>query len=86
MDIEKEIQLIKERNTRVEADKAWEVSMFRKVLILVTTYLVASLALYAIGAPNFYLNAIIPTLGFFLSTLGFSFIKKWWISRSFNKK
>lgn len=81
MDIEKEIKDIKNRNKKVEADKAWEQSFMRKILILITTYVVASLALYSIGTPKFYLGAIIPTLGFFLSTLSFSFFKKWWINK-----
>ena len=79
MDIEREIEALKERNARVEADKAWETSISRKVVILVTTYIVASLALFAIGVPDFYLGAIIPTIGFFLSTLTFPAVKKWWI-------
>lgn len=83
MDLEKELELIKERNTRVEADKAWETSLSRKILILVTTYIVASLALYAIGVEDFYLGAIVPTLGFFLSTLSFPVAKRWWIARHY---
>lgn len=86
MDIEQELRAIKERNLRVEADKAWETSLSRKLLILVTTYVVASLALYVIEVPNFYLGAIIPTLGFFLSTLSFPVVKKWWISRHLTKR
>jgi small-conductance mechanosensitive channel len=85
MDIEKEIQLIKDRNKRVEADKAWEVSILRKILILLVTYIIASLALYYIGTPRFYLGSIIPTVGFFLSTLGFPVVKKWWVKRYFDK-
>lgn len=83
MDLEQELQKLKERNKRVEADKAWETSLFRKVAILVTTYLVASLAMFVIGVQNFFMNAIIPTLGFFLSTLTFPFFKKWWIAHYF---
>ena len=78
-DLSKEIQNIKERNFRVEADKAWETSLFRKILISVITYIVASLVLYVIGVPDFYLGAIIPTLGFFLSTLTIPAVKRWWI-------
>jgi len=81
MDTEQEIQQLKERNKRVEADKAWETSLFRKILILVTTYLLASLVMFVIGVPNFFLSAIIPTLGFFLSTLTFRVFKKWWIRK-----
>lgn len=81
MNIEEEIQTIKDRNKRVEADKAWETSLSRKVLILVTTYIVASLALYTLGVSDFYFGAIIPTLGFFLSTLTFPAVKKRWVAR-----
>jgi len=31
MDIEKEIEIIKERNRRVELDKAWEISWTRRI-------------------------------------------------------
>lgn len=84
MDIEQEVAEIKKRNARVEADKAWETSLFRKLLILATTYIIASLAMIVIGVPNFYLSAVIPTLGFFLSTLTFPLVKKWWIARRFS--
>ena len=39
-ELEKEIELIKMRNKRVEADKAWETSWTRKICIAVLTYLV----------------------------------------------
>jgi hypothetical protein len=29
--LEQEIELIKQRNLKVEADKAWEISLFRKI-------------------------------------------------------
>ncbi|MDD3531048.1 MAG: hypothetical protein PHV99_00415 [Candidatus Pacebacteria bacterium] len=79
--LRKEVEAIRTRNSRVEADKAWEVSAFRKILILLTTYVLASLTMYAMGVPNFYLSSLIPALGFFLSTLTFPAVKKWWIRR-----
>lgn len=81
--LEEELARIKERNLRVEADKAWETSLFRKLFISAITYVVASLALYSIGVDDFYLGAIIPTLGFLLSTLSLPAIKKWWLKRYF---
>ncbi len=81
--LEQELIAIKERNLRVEADKAWETSFFRKILISVITYIVASVALYTIGVPDFHLGAIVPTIGFLLSTLTIPSIKKWWIRRNF---
>lgn len=38
MKIEREIELLQERNRKVEADKAWETSTFRVVTIACITY------------------------------------------------
>lgn len=40
MNIQKEINQIKERNKKVEADKAWETSLSRKILIAILIYIV----------------------------------------------
>lgn len=77
--LKREIDAIKSRNSRVEADKAWEISVTRKVFILIVTYILAALTMSAIGVPDFYLNALVPTLGFFLSTLTLPVAKKWWL-------
>lgn len=79
--LEKEITAIKERNLRVEADKAWETSNFRIFSITAITYVVAVLVLYFIGVKNFLLNALVPTAGFFLSIQTLPAVKKWWIKR-----
>lgn len=79
--LQQEIEDIKARNKRVEVDKAWETSLFRKVLILVVTYILASLVMWIIGVRDFYISSLIPTLGFFLSTLTFSIAKNWWAKR-----
>ncbi len=79
--MKKEIEKIKQRNKRVEADKAWEVSKTRRVIIALLTYFIAALFLYLINAPRPWLNALIPTGGFLLSTLTLPFFKKLWIRR-----
>ena len=84
--LKRDVEIIQARNSRVEADKAWETSLLRKILTLIVTYILASLVMYMIGIPNFYLSSLIPTLGFFLSTLTFSFIKSWWARRYFMTK
>ncbi len=76
--LEKEIQALKERNFRVEAEKAWEVSSVRVLSIAVVTYIVASIFLYMIDVQNFLLSALVPAIGYYLSTLSLPFIKKWW--------
>ena len=78
-DLQKEINEIKLRNQRVEADKAWETSWSRKLLILVLTYIVVVIFFLVTNLSNPYVNAIVPTIGFFLSTLSVSFFKKLWL-------
>jgi len=77
--IKKDIEEIKERNARVEKDKAWETSLARKILIAVLTYIVVVLFFHFAHLPKPFVNAIVPTLGFILSTLSVSFFKKIWI-------
>jgi len=85
-EIKKEINLIKERNVRVETEKAWETSKFRIVSIVAMTYIITAIVFYFIGVRNFLLNALIPTLGFFLSTQSLPFIKKWWVNNLYKKR
>ena len=68
--IQKEIELLKQRNKRVEADKAREISRARKFIILTLTYIVIVIFFYTAELPKPRINAIVPTLGFILSTLG----------------
>ena len=79
--IQEELEVIKNRNKKVEQNKAWEISFFRKVSIIVVTYIVASVVMYFIGVQKFLLNALIPTVGYLLSTLSLSFLKDWWINK-----
>ena len=44
--LEQEIKKIKQRNDKVEADKAWETSNFRKIIIAILTYFVIVLFFY----------------------------------------
>ncbi|EKD78239.1 MAG: hypothetical protein ACD_41C00385G0009 [uncultured bacterium] len=80
MDLEKEVSLIQERNQRVEADKAWETSAFRVITITTMTYVVAVVVLYLMDIERFYLSALIPTVGFFLSVQSLPLIKRWWVA------
>ena len=77
--LEKEVEEIKQRNSRVEADKAWETSYFRILLISGIIYVVAVKVLYFVGASDYYLNALVPAIGYFLSVQSLPFIKKWWM-------
>jgi preprotein translocase subunit SecF len=77
--IRQEINKIKERNAKVEADKAWETSVARKITIAILTYFVIILFFYFASLPKPFINAIVPTVGFLLSTLSISVMKNIWI-------
>lgn len=79
MDLEKELQSIKERNKKVELDKAWEVSWVRRGFIFVMTYVVAALYFYAIDESVLFLKALIPAVGYIFSTFSLPFVKSWWV-------
>ena len=76
---------IKERNLRVETDKAWEISKTRRAVIAVFTYLIIVLFLILIEAPNPWLTALVPAGAYVLSTLTLPFIKNWWVKNSYKK-
>ncbi|MEK7597916.1 MAG: hypothetical protein AAB441_04705 [Patescibacteria group bacterium] len=83
-DLKKEIFAIKTRNKKVEMDKAWETSWTRKFILMIFTYLAISFYLRAINIDKPWLNAIVPSFGFLLSTLTLPFFKKIW-ERYFHK-
>lgn len=84
--LEKEIEEIKTRNSRVEADKAWETSYFRVFLISGIIYVIAVKVMYFIGSPNYFSSALVPAIGYFISVQSLPFIKKWWIKNNAKEK
>lgn len=78
-DLEQRLNKIEARNKKVEANKAWETSLARKIILVIITYLIVGLTLTTIKNPQPWINAIIPSLGFFLSTLTLSFVKDYWL-------
>ena len=79
MNIEKEIKDIKERNKRVEKDKAWETSWTRRICIMILTYLVVIAYSYIIKKyDNILLSSLVPVIGFTLSTLSLKLVRKIW--------
>jgi len=79
MNVEQEVEKIIERNKKVELDKAWETSFTRRLIIALMTYLIVVLFLWIIKFANPWMNALIPTLAFILSTSTLPFFKKMWL-------
>lgn len=79
MTLEERIAKIEERNKKVETDKSWETSWTRKLLLIVFTYLAIALYLQFIVGINPWINAVVPSIGFLLSTLTLPWFKKIWV-------
>lgn len=81
-EIEKEIEQIKERNKKVELDKAWETSWTRKICIMILTYIVVIIYSYIVrNYDNIFLSSLVPVIGYTLSTLSLKLIRKVWESK-----
>lgn len=77
-EVKRRIKKIEERNRSVEVNKAWETSFTRRILIIIFTYLAIALYLKFIVGIDPWINAIVPAVGFLLSTLSLPYFKKAW--------
>ncbi len=78
-ELENEILKIKERNKKVELDKAWETSLTRKICICVLTYIVVVIYSLLINKiSNIFLSSLVPVIGFTLSTLSLKLVRNIW--------
>lgn len=78
-ELRKRIKTLETRNKRVGADKAWETSWTRRIAIALLTYGLLALYFGFILRIDPWLNALVPTTGFVLSTLTISSIKQRWL-------
>ena len=76
--IEERIEIIEKRNKRVELDKAWETSAIRRILISIITFILIGMYLSWLKVNNPWLNAIVPVVGFIMSTLVVQKVKIFW--------
>jgi hypothetical protein len=79
--LEEEVGKIKERNRRVEGDKAWETSWTRRIFIAASTYILISIFLIIIKVEKPFLSAIIPALAYLVSTFSLGVVKSWWLGK-----
>lgn len=78
-ELQEEIIKIKERNKKVEIDKAWETSWLRKICICVLTYIVVVIYSHIINKfNNIWLSSLVPVIGFMLSTVSLKIVRKNW--------
>jgi hypothetical protein len=84
-DFEQRLAQIESRNQRVAEDKAWETSLVRRAVIAAITYVFAVLLLIVIRADLPFAGAVMPVMGYLLSTLALPPIRKIWQGIYFGK-
>ncbi len=77
-ELRNEIKKLKERNKKVETNKAWELSWTRRLILAILTYVIAAITLQTLSNSSPWTNAVIPAIGFFLSTLTLTLVKNFW--------
>ncbi|OGI95838.1 hypothetical protein A2917_01155 [Candidatus Nomurabacteria bacterium RIFCSPLOWO2_01_FULL_42_17] len=77
--LEQRVKNIEERNKRVEADKAWELSRTRMLFIAVSTYLLIMIFMFLIKDDHPFLNAFIASTGYLLSSTTYKVLKRCWL-------
>ena len=85
-DLEQRISTIEERNNRVTADKAWETSWVRRGVIAGITYVCAVILLSILGHDGAWKHALVPVMGYLLSTFSLPPIKKLWIEKKLRNR
>ncbi len=66
------------RNQRVERHKAWETSRTRLLSVTLVTYITMIFVFVVLGSVQPMFDALVPTTGFFLSTLSLPFVRRLW--------
>jgi hypothetical protein len=79
-EMKKQIRDLRYRNYTKDKGKKFEGSYTRVGFIMIITYITLSWYMYLIGVGAPFLNAIVPTVGFNLSTWSLPSVKKAWMA------
>lgn len=76
---------IKDRNTRVAVDKAWEQSRIRRGIIALGTYVIIGGYLNYLGIDKAWLHAAVPVIAYMASTLTLPVFKMFWVNKIYRE-
>jgi hypothetical protein len=79
--LEERVAKLENRNKKVEGDKAWETSWTRRLFIMLATYLTVACYLHFVVHIKPWINALVPVIGFFFSTVTITWLKQAWLKR-----
>lgn len=80
-ELEKDIELIKSRNRKVELDKAWETSVIRRLFVSGSTYILMVIFMSVLSVEKPFVSAIIPAVAYLISTASLGMIKDVWLKK-----
>ncbi len=83
--LEDRVRAIEARNAKVEAHKAWETSLARRGFLAGVTWLAATLTLAVLEVERPFLPALVPVIGYVISTLSLPYLRRFWIRRFHDK-
>ena len=82
-----EINLLKQRNYEKDRGKDFEGSYTRTVFLMVITYATLFCYMYfVLKTARPALDAIVPTVGFNISTWGLPYVKEWWVQIQYYRR
>ena len=74
-ELNEKVGKILERNKKVEQDKAWETSFFRRLFLAILTYFAVLALLLIINAPTPFLAALIPAAAYLIQQYSLPFMR-----------
>ncbi len=86
LDASPEVQALKMRNAKVEADKAWETSITRRGVIASVTYIIVALWLAMLGVGHYMFHALVPVAAYLVAMASLPMLKKYWMDKIYQKK
>lgn len=81
IDLAQRVAALEARNRRVESAKSWETSWTRRALIAVLTYLSIATYLGLVVHIDPWVNAVVPSLAFLISTQTLQVARRLWSRR-----
>ena len=85
-ELEARVLRLESRNQRVEANKAWETSWLRRLTIMLLTYFTVVFYLHFVIHIKPWVNALVPVIGYFISTLTIGWLKARWLDHRISKQ
>lgn len=83
--LEDRLAAIESRNAKVETDKAWETSHTRRGFLALVTWLAAGFTLSLLGSDNPWILALVPVMGYIISTLSLPYLRQFWLTKVHKK-